>query len=448
MNEMSTSSSPRRPALLMGAVLATALTATPIARAEPGAPETAAQTGTSVTTPTPAVNPKAPSERGLGLVSPDGRHRLRVGGQLQGDALTFPGDSAGLVTDDLRLRRARLDLRATLASRYRLRLNADFAGSQLNLVDAYIELEAHEALRVRIGKDKSPVSFDRLQSSTVMHFLERGATNQTAPNRELGVQLLGRLADGLLDYQVGAFVGAPDGASSVESNADDRFDLEGRLTVTPFATTSLDALRALRLGASFSYGLARGSSTAPQLGAGFRTAGRATWFRYARGSDANTTAHADGERVRVGGHLLWELGPVLVFGELIASSQVVRLGAALTTVDNLGWSSQLSVLLTGEDASWSRTRPGDPLADGGPGALELALRFGGIDIDREAFERGLADPTSPRAYRTLAVGLNWYLDEQVKLQLNWERAMFTGALGSGAPRDPEDLLGLRVQYIF
>lgn len=398
-----------------------------------------------------AANP-APSKkkaaRGFKLSTSDGQHTLKVGGSAQVDALVFPGDEERDNTDDIRLRRARIDLRGAIADLFRARLQIDFAASNLQLVDANIELVPSEALFVRIGKDKSPVSFERWQSATAMSFLERGATNQTAPNRDLGIQLVG-VVDTLVDYQLGIWAGAPDGATSVEYNADDRFDVAGRVTVAPLAKSKIAALEKLQLGVSFSHGEALGTATATALGNGYRTSGRATWFRYQSGADLASTTVADGARTRLGGHLHWSAGPVSATAEVIASTQRVRLDTSVADLTHVGYSAHATVLLTGDDATWKNVSPRSPVTDGGPGAFELAARIHGIEIDRDAFALGFADPArSARSYAALTAGLTWYLDAQLKAQLNWERSIFEGGAAGLGERGAEDLFGLRVQYLY
>lgn len=396
--------------------------------------------------PTPAPAPKP--WKGFRLASEDGAHQLRIGGQLQVDAWGFAGDDAKAYVDEVRLRRARLSLRATVGRHYDLRLLIDTADARLQLLDAVIETTFLDELRLRVGKDKSPVSFDRLQSSTALHFLERSTTASVAPNRDLGLQLVGRIANGLVDYQIGLWDGAPD-AQTIEQDFDDGFDLAGRLTLQPFVSAELPALKELLIGVSGSWGETTGTQAAPQLGSP-RSSGRATWFRYLAGADLATTVIADGARVRIGGHLFWRYGPVSLFGELLQSSQDLRLGDTTGTITNTAYAAQATVLVTGDDASWNGVKPEhafDPGA-GHLGALELAVRWSALDIDDDAFDDGFADPAkSASGSSSLTVGLNWYLDAAVKLQLDYERTTFDGGAADG-DRPTEHLVGARTQLIF
>lgn len=441
------------PFVLIAIVLASAPA---LANPSDPAPATAPAADTPASQPLPAPTPEAAPEpkakkpwRGFRLASEDEAHALRIGGQLQVDSTFYPNDGAQALSDEVRLRRARLQLRATTARFYDFRLLLDFADARIQILDAVFETTFLEALRLRVGKEKSPVSFDRLQSSTALHFLERTPTPGLASNRDLGLQLAGKIEGGLIDYQLGLWDGTPDGGTA-EQNVGDTFDFAGRITFQPFLHAGLAALKNLQLGVSGSYGKETGTATAPQL-ATYRTSGRATWFRYVSGADLATTAIADGDRLRIGAHLYWQYGPVHLFAEAIQSSQEIALGERSETITNLGYGTQASVVLTGEDASWSGLTPNrtfDP-ARGGWGALELAVRWGQVLIDDLAFESGFADADrSAHGLDTLTFGLNWYLDRQVKLQANLELTTFDGGAASDADRETETLLGVRGQFLF
>jgi phosphate-selective porin OprO/OprP len=423
--------------------------AAPAAPASEAAPTEVPPTKAPETAKPPAeVKPKASGWKGFRIQSEDGAYQLRIGGQLQVDAWGFPGDEAKAYVDEVRIRRMRVNLRATVAKHYDFRLLVDFADARLQLLDAVIETTHLDEIRLRVGKDKSPVSFDRLQSGTALLFLERSATTYAAPNRDLGLQLVGKIGKGLVDYQLGLWDGAPDGAT-VEQDTDDGFDFAGRITFQPFVSSDLPALKELLIGASGSFGAAKGTFAAPQVAAP-RSSGRAAWFKFAAGADLATTVVADGDRARVGGHLYWRYGPVSLFGEFLSSSQELALADVRGKVTNTAYVAQATALLTGDDASWSGVKPTadfDPSV-GGSGAVELAVRWTELAIGDEAFDLGLADPKkSARKASSLTVGVNWYLNPAVKLQLDYERTSFKDGAADG-DRPTENLIGARAQLLF
>lgn len=396
--------------------------------------------------------------KGFTLASDDGNFKLKVGTHLQVDGHFFVGDEDDAYTDTFRVRRFRPGLRATVFKHFDVRWLAEFAGSTLNVLDAVVETTHWDFLRLRVGKDKAPHSYDHLQSSTATTFLELGTTAQLSGNRDIGVQLLGDVGEGLLNYQLGIFDGATDFGSLETNNDDDSFELAGRVTFKPFRPTGIKALEQLAIGATFSYGETEpnkkgASSPLPA----YRTTGGAAPFAYLNTPTATPpiVVVADGTRVRLGGHIDWRFGPLSVFGEVLSSSQELSLEdtvndvTTITNVSHLAYQAYAAVLLTGDKADRNGVdplRPFDPSA-GNWGAFELAARFGAIDFDDEAFDAGLASAASSATGTTsLTFGLNWYFNSVVKLQLNYERTEFDGGGGVGEDKPTENFLGGRIQF--
>ena len=90
------------------------------------------------------------------------------------------------------------------------------------------------------------------------------------------------------------------------------------------------------------------------------------------------------------------------------------------------------------------------------GALEIKAHYSELDLDEDTFTGGansFADPTIAAEEATAwAVGFNWYLNQNVKLVLDYEQTTFEGGGGGTAvsPRDREDeqVLLSRVQLYF
>jgi hypothetical protein len=81
---------------------------------------------------------------------------------------------------------------------------------------------------------KEPVGLERLQSGANLLFIERGLPTQLVPNRDVGVQLHGKVWGNTLAYQVGYFNGVEDGGSGDIEVTDDGKDPAARLFVHPF----------------------------------------------------------------------------------------------------------------------------------------------------------------------------------------------------------------------
>jgi len=121
-----------------------------------------------------------------------------------------------------------------------------------------------------------------------------------------------------------------------------------------------------------------------------------------------------------------------------------------------GWFVQGGYLLTGETIR-DRTniqplRPFD-LRQGrfGLGAWELTARYSQLDLDSRVFTAGLADPNLWTNHAKLIdVGVNWYLNQFIKLYFDWEHPMFGSPVfsSSGQFRRSDDLFWIRSQLYF
>ena len=83
-------------------------------------------------------------------------------------------------------------------------------------------------------------------------------------------------------------------------------------------------------------------------------------------------------------------------------------------------------------------------------AAMLALMTAVVMIAAGAFGLGFADSnTSASGARAFTIGMNWYLNRWLKLQLNYERTDFNRGIAFGADRrDHEDVFLSRFQVSF
>ena len=84
------------------------------------------------------------------------------------------------------------------------------------------------AFRVRAGKGRTPFGFERLHSASNMLFIERAFPTALVPNRDIGVQVLGDVSDGLVSYLAGVMNGVADGGSADVDNNDGK-DVSGQV---------------------------------------------------------------------------------------------------------------------------------------------------------------------------------------------------------------------------
>ena len=421
-----------------------------VARAQSGTGGASEGANTPLAAPTVAPNATVTADAGVdgfGVRSHDGAFRLRLQGLAHYDGRAFLSDDADSFTDGFDLRRVRADVRGTVHSLYDFRLNLDYAGNRVDVLEAYLEGRFSPAVQIRVGKFKAPVGLERLQSASALTFAERAFPTALVPNRDVGVQMQGSLGGARVSYAAGLFNGVSDGASG-DSDSSDSKDLAGRLIVQPFVRGP-EPLRGLAIGIAGTAGEQRGTATSPGLPS-FRTAiGRGTFLRFRGDGTEPGSAVLDGRRTRLAPQGSWYWGPVGLLAEYVRSTSEVRVADETGRLRTTAWQVSGSWVLTGEPASYRGVTPSRPFEPGSSasGAIELAGRVHGLEVERSAFPR-FASPSGLAAGATAyTLGLNWYLNRFVRLQTNWERTQFDAADPSAVLRD-ENVLITRVQLAF
>ncbi|HEV8644305.1 MAG TPA: porin [Burkholderiales bacterium] len=380
---------------------------------------------------------------GIGLRSGDGANELRLRGVLQADSRWYGDSQVGSTADTFLLRRVRPTFEGKFARIYGFRITPDFAGSATSIVDAYAEGNFADPFKVRVGRFKAPFGLERLQSGSNLAFNERAIPTNLAPNRDNGVQLFGDVLWGTTEYQIGAFNGAVDNTVGVTDNNNGK-DFVGRVFSHPFKNTDWDLAKGFGIGLAYGQGTQRGTAAAGNLPT-FLTPGQQTFASYATG------AFADGDRERISPQFYYYYGPLGVLGEYVVSKQDVTLGAVTREVENDAWQVLLSWVVFGGDASFRGVAPKSSFdwSAGTWGAVELAARYSELDIDDDAFTAGLLSLNSSASKaKDSGVGVNWYLNRNVKLQLNYDETTFERGAAAGADRIDEKVLFTRVQLAY
>lgn len=386
--------------------------------------------------PAPAVTTSAPP--------PPPRLVLKPGGYVHSDARTFASDTGAR---DITIRRLRFKLDGSAYQLFNFRTLIDFAGSKLVVNDAWGELALHPALAIRFGKDKGQFGIERLQSATQLTFIERSYPTQLSPNRDIGIAVRGDPLRGGLHYSIAAVDGVADNAV-IESDSDDELEYNAHLLVAPLKLARVTGRGDLAIGGAATFGRAVGTLANPGLAA-LKSGGQATILSYATGSDAAATARVEGYRYRLAAHAYYYGGPVGVLAEYVRNQQTVALMGDHSELAHQAWQVAASVPVTPGDRptykSVTPVRPFDPRA-GTWGAVELAARYAELRIDPLTFSRGLADPAvSIERARAVTLGANWYFNEYLKLQLDYEGTRFRGGAAMGGDRATEHVIATRLQ---
>jgi phosphate-selective porin OprO/OprP len=424
-------------------------------------------------------------DKGFGIKSGDFEVRLR--GFAQADARFYAGDPAAQgFKDTFLLRRAEPSIEGSVGRLIAFKIVAQLAPNSAgasSVVDAYADVRFDPAATVRLGRFKTPVGLENLESSSQLEFIERGFTNELVPGRDYGVQLQGIVAGTTVNYALGVFNGTADGRDAAATDVDNRKEFAGRLFFEPCRNdTGLLQGFGFGLGASYGTKLPVAPATAAAVtGAGaltvsatgdtgntqlpsYRSPGQQVFFSFISTGTGATPAAASATIVQANGTFVHYAPQAYyyrhAFGlqlEYVESEHHIVRGANTAKLDNRAHQALASFVLTGEDASYNGVRPAHPFQAGaGWGAFELVARHGVLRVDPAAFGPTLAtsfaDPSKSAARAVdYGAGLNWYLTANARLGVDFDLTRFNGGNGTFAAvtnRPIERAIFSRLQYAF
>jgi phosphate-selective porin OprO/OprP len=389
------------------------------------------------TSPGPASPPTftAGWDEGFVLQSANGDNRIVLGLTAQADG-RFSLDDPLPITNTFTLRKARPNLSGRVAKYFDFKFTPDFGSGNAVLLDAYFDVRFSPRIRVRSGKDKTPVGYELLQGDAYLLFPERSLASSLVPNRDVGFQVLGEISP-WLSYAGGIFNGVPDGTSSTaDVDSSHAKDLAGRIVWHPFQSAAAPAGVLSGLGFQIGGSIGRQRGTLPS----FRTSAGQPYFSYAAGSAAA------GDRTRITPAAFYYHRSFGGFVEYVRSAQQVSRAGSDEDISNQGWGIAGSYVLTGETTSDRGVRPRHPFdpSAGHWGALQVAARYSQLAVDRLAFSRGFAAPAASRKASAFTLAANWYPTFFIKYYATFERTTFDG----GAVRPAENIILFRAQLAF
>jgi phosphate-selective porin OprO/OprP len=388
------------------------------------------------------------SSKGFLLESEDKAFELKLTGYMQFDSrwyTTHTVPSTGSIQPStFVLRRIRPTIEGKLFKYFKFKIQPDFGEGTFSDKDMYFEFDYTKLARLRMGKFKVPSGLEVLESSSRMLMIERSLTQNVEPERDLGVMLHGELLKGALLYQTGIFNGVPDRASTVDTANHSGKDFAGRILSHPFRLiTDAECLQNFGLGVASTIGSQR--TTLPT----YVTQGRTTFFSYV------SSARARGQRWRVIPQLYYYYGPFLIQAEYSQSTQGLTsttTSAASQEIRNWAYNVQGAYVITGEDIAYDKNVT--PAENFDPfkrtlGALALTARWSQLGVDGDAFKMGFANiNVASRGAKEWTIGLNWYLNPNIKAEFNYGRTSFNGGAANGGDKQDESVLETRVQFMW
>ncbi len=382
-------------------------------------------------TPPPGTDQKGPSWLGAGW-------EHRVFGRLQSDSVSIgqsPSNIAqvGHAPNGVDLRRARLGVQGTGYEVYFYRFEVDFAepgqvtGQRPSITDAYAEIRQIGYLgTLRMGQFLIPLGTERMMSANDTTFVERGLPQAFNPARQLGLMLFNATPNYLASYysDISTFQATDAGEQFGKAG---RFDFTQRFVFLPWYDEPSQGRDLFHLGGAYLYENARNSTvsyaTTPEVVLTYdNQLNVIPNFIQTGNITARNSQIAQVEASTV-------LGPLSFQGEFYATWVDPTAGASSYYFH--GAYVFVSYFLTGEHRVWSRDqgyytsvtpftnffrlRGGDRSLIQGLGAWEVAARFSTMDLSDKSIQGGRLDDVT--------LGLNWYLNQQLKIMANYIYAM-------------------------
>ncbi len=375
---------------------------------------------------------------GLSIESGDGDFSIEIGARLHAQAAVHQGDlpAGNEPVDGTELRRARIETNGTFHGNWQWVGEVDFADNRVSIKDFWLGYKTEGGTLLSFGHQKQPYNLSLEESSNDIPFIERSIDNYlVAPfaDRAIGFRVQN---SGAHWFAAGGIYG--DSVSPGSATDDEGWGIVGRFVYSPI----VEADRVLHLGVR---ALLRSPSRDDPT---YRVRDETTHMSNLRIVDTGTVGSVD-RNIMTGVEAAYAQGPFSIVGEY---SMLDTERDGLTGLNFDGWSVYATWSLTGESRAASyrmnsgefkrlKARNDFSPANGTWGAWEVALRYASLDLNDAEIIGGEEE--------ALTTALNWYLNPNVRLMLEWSRIMYTD--GSSALRDAADGLNIfqfRTQYTF
>lgn len=393
---------------------------------------------------------------GLEVGTTDKAFSFKIGGRLQVDADSFDGfyTKNGNRADESYLRRARLELSGVAYTdwSYTFARNFGDTGTKDNWDEASISYNGWKPVQISVGRINPTFGLEEAVSSKWITAIERSAIYDLAPwlnsheNGE-GIRLRATLGD-MFHGEVGGY--RQDGNQDEDGQNNTTFVARG-----VFAPIVQDK-QVLHFGLNYA---------TREVEAGFdesiksRLSVRGTTEDGVNGNRGTFGgAKLDGTDQAWGVEAAYMMGPFSIQGEYLA--RTADGDAVANGNDNdleaSGYNVQVAYTLTGESRSYK--------LDGGKfdkikpenkqiGAWEVFYRYDDITVDETAVAPsnagvlGLTADTAEASAQTHTIGVNWYVNEAVKVSANYLNTSVDDIVNANGD-DDGDAISLRAQYVF
>jgi len=375
---------------------------------------------------------------GFRAKSSDGDYSIKIGTRLHSEISTHRGDLPDGIqpVNGSELRRARIETSGTFHGNMSWAGELDFADDRTAVKDFWLGYQTEGGTKLTFGSQKQPYSLVVEMSSNDIPFIERSIDNFILlpfADRAVGFRAE---KSGKHWFAAGGVFGETVNPNITDD--DEGWGISGRYVYSPI----IEDDQVLHLGVR---AMVRTPSDADPS---YRIRDETTHMSGLRIVDTGVITDVD-KNTLAGVEAAYATGPFSVVGEY-TSLQTDRIGLPSLNFDS--WSVYGTWSITGESRAASyridsgefkRLKPGaefDP-SNGNWGAWELAMRYATINLNDLDVTGGEED--------VLTTGLNWYLNNNVRLMVEWSRIVGTDR--STELRDAAEGLNIyqfRAQYTF
>jgi len=376
-------------------------------------------------------------DNGLHFETEDKDFNIHIGALIQADAAQMQANSAmqkgfasslqpinpGASTNSLNnhgaeFRRARMQIDGTIFKDFEFMAEYDFAQNVITFDDVYLGLKNIPYIgRVRVGRQKEPLSLEELTSDRWTTFMERSLADCLTPGRNIGAVASNSELDGRMTWALGGFEQTAASGSGFTISHYPDVNMTARVTGLPWYEEA--GRKLLHLGVGYSHKFRDPDDTSTTAQVRFNSKPECHLYPVYT-VDTKPISAAEGVDI---------VNPeaVLVFGPLSVQAEYMRAFVDRSTNDAnfWGWYVFASYFLTGEHRPYNKSfgvfdrvipKQNFAFKKSGWGALETAFRISQIDLNDMAAGIFGGKETN------YTVGINWYLNPCVRVMFNYVHA--------------------------
>lgn len=362
------------------------------------------------------------------LISKDGQSTMQFTGRIQLDYVNADPFYTGSKLEyedginEVSFRRVRFGVEGYFSNVWKYSLELDFDGvSEVEVKDANVNYRGFDNSQIKVGFQKFGFGLEATGSSAHLAFLERASTDTFSPERAVGASWL-YYGDGYnftAGYGITALINDDD-----LNEKQDVFNT--RFTMSPIKNSD----HLLHIGASALY--TQNNSNMEETRYRARPNTKATGRLIDTGKfDTESTQH-------YGIEAAYQHRNFLLQAEyMMAKTDVDDEGSATF----MGSYAQAVYTLTGESwnygtkkGTFKSIKPDNAISAGGYGAWEIAARVDYADFNDSGVDVFGGQKTD------YVLGLNWYLENNLKAQLNYVHTQVDYDEGFESQMDPDVML--------